>query len=493
MTSAGSVPRIAFRDITVDFGATRALDGVDFAIEGGEVVGLLGHNGAGKSTLVSIAAGVLRPSGGHLEIDGAPVMQPSPQTLARQGLTIVNQEPTLVATLSIYDNLFLGRADIPRRERAVRAAETLTKVGLEGLSPRTLVGELPTGQRQLVDVARGMMTGDVKVMFLDEPTAALGAAETERLHELIRELADAGAAVVYVSHRLPDILDVCTRIVVLNAGRVVTDEPASALTTRDLSVALAPGFEDLEQHTRAIEGEVALRIDGPSEMTFHCGEIVGVFGMAAGNQFRLMESVFGARQHQSVSSFVYELDGTAFAPKSPKAAIAAGVVMVPADREVDGLLRNLSARDNVLLPWFRAHAAMGTVWPSTGAAAYQDAREAMGIRGPEGAVPIAAFSGGNKQKHLLARWIYPHRPRVLLLNQPTQGVDIGAKNDIVRALRTLADEGVTIIVASSESDEIARMCSRSYVIHDVEAAEILSGPHMEEQLLSTLLELAGRQ
>lgn len=487
------MPRIAFTDITVDFGATRALDRVDISVEAGEVVGLLGHNGAGKSTLVSIAAGVLRPSGGLLEIDGTPVAHLSPQAVGRRGLTVVSQEPALVATLSIHDNLFLGHPDVPRRERAARAADVLAKVGLEGISPRTIVGELQTGQRQLVDVARGMILGGLKVMFLDEPTAALGAAETERLHTLIRELADGGVAVVYVSHRLPDVLSVCTRVVVLNSGRVVSDASASSLTVRDLSVALSPGFEDLELHAGTAEGEVALRVHGPSELTFRRGEIVGVFGMAAGAQFALMESVFGARQHHSVSSFGYELDGKRFAPGSPKAAIAAGVVMVPADREVDGLLRNLSARDNVLLPWFRAHATAGAVMPSTGGSAYQDAREAMSIRGPDGAAPIATFSGGNKQKHLLARWIYPHKPRVLLLNQPTQGVDVGAKNDIVKALRALADDGVTIIVASSESDEIARMCSRSYVLHELETAEVPSGPQMEEQLLSTLLELAGRQ
>ena len=187
----------------------------------------------------------------------------------------------------------------------------------------------------------------------------------------------------------------------------------------------------------------------------------------------------------------YTLDGAPFAPPSPAAAIRAGVFMSPADRESEGLLFNLSARENTLLPWMRRLSRVGWIGARTGAEAYGRARDAMKILGPSGAAPMGAFSGGNKQKHLLARWMFPAPPRVLLLNQPTQGVDIGAKNDIVRALRTLAASGVTVIIASSESDEIARMCDRSYIIYSDRAAEIPHGPDMEEELLRALLELAA--
>ncbi len=484
--------RIAFRGISVDFGATRALDNVEFAIEPGEVVGLLGHNGAGKSTLVSVAAGVLRPTAGFFELDGEAVAHATPHALSARGLTVVNQEPALVGTLSIRDNLFLGRSHIPRGERPERTVNALARVGLAHVSPHTLVAELSIGERQLVDLARGLVVGDVKVLFLDEPTAALGAAETENLHDLIREFSAAGTAVVYVSHRLPDILDVCTRAVVLNGGRVVWDTPTDTLTVAELSHALAPGFEELEAHVAEQSDEVALEVTGPSRMHFRRGEIVGLFGMAAGNQFKLLESLFGWKQHHVTERFRYALDGRPFAPTTPRAAIESGVMMVPADRERDGLLGNLSARENVLLPWFRTLTRFGAVMPSTGAAPYAAARAEMKVQGPDGFAPIGAFSGGNRQKHLLSRWIYPQQPRVLLLNQPTQGVDIGAKNDIVRALRGLADNGVTIVVASSESDEIARMCSRAYVIYDIAVSEIESGPQMEENLLGTLLDLAGR-
>lgn len=485
------MPRIAFQDVTVDFGATRALDGITFAIEPGEVVGLLGHNGAGKSTVINVAAGVIRPTGGHYEVDDEPVLHANPAAVAARGLTVVNQTPTLVNTLSVFDNLFLGRAHIARRDRRARAEAALDRVGLAGLSPATLVGALPVGQRQLVDLARGLVGGEMKVLFLDEPTAALGAAETKTLHDLIRSFAAEGTAVVYVSHRLPDILDVCTRVIVFNGGRLVMDEPSAQLGTRDLAVALAPDFADLEHHDHRHTGVETLGVNGALDLRFHAGEIVGMFGMAAGTQFAVLESIFGWRHHAMTDRLGYTLDGVPFAPSSPTAAISAGVFMSPADRESDGLLANLTARENTLLPWLRPLSRLGYIGSATGAEVYARSREAMSMQGPSGNAPIGAFSGGNKQKHLLGRWMFPRRPHVLLLNQPTQGVDIGAKNDIVRALRLLAEEGVTIIVASSESDEIARMCSRSYVIYADRAAEISSGPDMEEELLSSLLELAA--
>ncbi len=224
---------------------------------------------------------------------------------------------------------------------------------------------------------------------------------------------------------------------------------------------------------------------------FHEGEIVGLFGMAAGGQFAVLESVFGWRHEAVAGELSYTLDGRRFAPRHPAAAIAAGVFMSPADRESDGLVKNLTARENTLLPWLRGLSRFGWIGARTGEAPYRAARESLKMIGPGGGAAIGAFSGGNKQKHLLARWMFPRTPRVLLLNQPTQGVDIGAKNDIVRALRALAASGVTVVVASSESDEIARMCDRAYTIYSDRAAEIAHGPHMEEELLRSLLELAA--
>ncbi|MFT4220445.1 MAG: sugar ABC transporter ATP-binding protein [Microbacterium sp.] len=483
--------RISFHEVTVDFGATRALDNITFSLEPGEIVGLLGHNGAGKSTVINVAAGVLRPTSGSYSVDDQEVVHATPAAVSALGLTVVNQTPTLVGTLSVFDNLFLGRGSVPRRERKAIAEEALSRVGLADVPTDAIVSTLPVGQRQLVDLARGLVAGDMKILFLDEPTAALGASETETLHALIRSFAEEGTAVVYVSHRLPDILDVCKRIVVFNGGRLVMDQPTENLGIRDLALALAPDFTDLESHDAAPHGDEVLGVSGPLDMHFHSGEIVGLFGMAAGTQFTVLESVFGWQHHGLAGRLKYTVDGKPFQPSSPGVAIAAGVFMSPADRESDGLLSNLTARENTLLPWLRGLSRLGYIGASTGKQVYEDARTAMSMHGPDGGAPIGAFSGGNKQKHLLSRWMFPRKPRVLLLNQPTQGVDIGAKNDIVRALRRLAEDGVTVIVASSESDEIARMCNRSYVIYADRAAEIPSGPDMEEELLHSLLELAA--
>lgn len=483
--------RIAFRGVTVDFGATRALDDITFSLEPGEIVGLLGHNGAGKSTVINVAAGIVPTTSGSYDLDGEPVASPTPAGVAALGVTVVSQEPALVGTLSVLDNLFLGQVHVPRRSRRDIARRALARVGLPDIDVNTIVAVLPVGQRQLIDLARGLVRGDMKVLFLDEPTAALGAAETQTLHELIRSFAADGTTIVYVSHRLPDILDICTRVVVFNAGRLVRDQPAAELGVRDLAVALAPDFTDLEDHDAPPAGPIILRCSGPLELTFRQGEIVGLFGMAAGGQFAILESIFGWRHRLVAEDLSYTLDGADFAPRSPGAAIAAGVFMSPADRESDGLLFTLTARENTLLPWLRTLSRAGYIGARTGAEQYETARAAMKMIGPSGAAPMGAFSGGNKQKHLLSRWMFVTQPRVLLLNQPTQGVDIGAKNDIVRALRGLADAGVAIIVASSESDEIARMCTRAYTIYSDRAAEVFRSADMEEELLRSLLELAA--
>lgn len=482
--------RLSLRAVTVDFGATRALDQVDLDVAAGEIVGLLGHNGAGKSTLINVAGGVYQPTSGEYRVDGEAVTAATPAGVAALGVTIVSQRPGLVGTLSVLDNMFLGRT-IRRRDRRELALAALARVGIAGIPLSTPVGDLPVGHQQLVDLARGLVGGDIKVLFLDEPTAALGAAETIVLHNLIREFAANGTAVVYVSHRLPDILDVCSRVMILNGGKVVRESPAASVSVADLARALAPDFEEVADHEPKSGGVETLRIIGSSDMVFHAGEIVGIFGMAAGRQFMLLEHLFGWGIHPSTASTQFVVDNREFIPSNPADAIRAGLHMVPADRESDGLLLNMNARENVILPWARSLTRWRTLTAGTGSDAYSEGRKAMRIQGPDGESPIATFSGGNRQKHLLARWMFPRQPHLLLLNQPTQGVDIGAKNDIVRSIRELSDRGATIIVASSESDEIARMCHRSYIVYGDSVAHVSHSPHMEEELLGSLLELAA--
>ncbi|WP_051208001.1 ATP-binding cassette domain-containing protein [Propionicicella superfundia] len=491
----GTPPRIAFADVSKYFGATVALDGVTFEVAPGEIVGLLGHNGAGKSTLINVASGALQPSTGRMLLDGRFMDSPSPAAMAEAGLCVVSQVPALIPGISILDNLFLGdKRRSTRAQRIERAHAALTEVGLGHLSLRTIASQLSVGERQLVDLARGLVRGDIRILLLDEPTAALGLPETANLHRLVRGFAASGTAVVYVSHRLPDIMDICSRAVVLNAGAVVLDASMDGLSLDDLAAALAPGFTKAES-TTATPGEIVLGVHDPDpdglELEFRAGEVVGIFGMAAGIEFDILTAAFGLGRNRKTTGLTFDLHGRPFTPRSPRQAIRAGVHLVPADRETDGLAHNLSARDNVMLPWFGSYARAGAIGRTTGVAAYEEGRTLFNVQGPPGTHSIDEFSGGNRQKHLIARWTLPRRPELLLLLQPTQGVDVGGKNDIIRAVQEYAAQGMCVVVASSESDEIMRMCHRAYVVYGHRHALIPAGADMEGQLLSTLLALAG--
>lgn len=487
---ADDLARIQFDGVTVDFGATRALDDIRFSIRPGEIVGLLGHNGAGKSTLFNVTTGVIGATRGAFSVDGSRIEgRLTPRQAANLGITVIHQEPALAPNLSVLENLFLARDLPPARDRERIAREALAAVGAN-LPLDMPVETLSLGQRQLVDLARGMLSGEMKVLMLDEPTAALGKAETDSLHTLIRDFAARGVSVIYVSHRLPDILEVCTRIIVLRGGRLVVDDAASAFSPAKLAEALVPDLRSLD-FTHVEPGAVRLSVNHAGHtITARAGEVVGLFGMAGGEQFELAAQLAGCGQH-AVS---YELDGARVRFTSPRQSIRAGVAFVPPDRDTEGLIGSESAIDNVLLPWLGKLGAGGW-WVSsrTGAEVYEHARKALDIRGPAGDAEVSQFSGGNRQKHLLARWLYPAEPKVLILAQPTQGVDVGAKLDIVEAARAAAHAGAAVIVASSESDEIASMSDRSYTLLGDRLSETPRSPTFNEDLLASLLTLAELQ
>lgn len=483
--AGSSTHRLELREITVDYGATRALARVTADIAPGEIVGLLGHNGAGKSTLFNVLAGVVRATSGSFMLDGDEVPSGiTPREVSSLGIAILHQEPALASNLTVFENLWLAQPASRGVDRRRAAVDALARVGAD-LDLDLPVASLSLGQRQLVGLARGLLGRDMRVLLLDEPTAALGKHETEALHRLIRRFADEGVTVIYVSHRLPDILSVCERIMILSGGRLVADEPASAFTPKRLARALAPDLVAAEQ-TPAEVGDVGLAVPyAGRRLQVRTGEVVGLFGMAAGEQFRLVEQLFGMHGRSA-----YELHGDQVEVAAPRQAIRRGVHLVPADREKDGLISGLSAAENVFLPWYSVGGSGWWIDERSGTAAYDTARAELNIMGPARSEPIDGFSGGNRQKHLLARWMFAERPRVLLLAQPTQGVDVGAKADIVRAVRELAAGGATVVVASAESDEIASMCDRAYVLLGGRVSELDRTPDFDERLLASLLDLA---
>jgi ABC-type sugar transport system ATPase subunit len=484
----GGSALLRLEGIHVVFGGTTALVDETFEVRPGEIVGLLGHNGAGKSTLVNVASGAVRPQRGTMIVDDRLVaLRGDPHGMEQSGIKVIHQEPALADNLSIYDNITLGRDEesLPRGRRRKRAREALALLG-STLDVDRPVGSLEFGEKQIVDLARALSTS-LRVLFLDEPTGALGQKEADRLHDLLRTLAAQDRGIVYISHRLRDILSVCTRLVVLRGGRVVLDRPASGFGLAELSEALAPGLKQIERREHALNGErPTLSLAWHNQrLEFAPGEITGLFGMAAGPQFRLCEALFGVR-----GQIEADLDGVRFAPRSPRDAIANGVYYVSANRDRDGLLSAMSALDNLLLPWLDRHRKFGIFSHSKAAVVYDRARRALNIRGGHMDAPAGALSGGNRQKLVVGRWLYGDRPKALLLSQPTQGVDVGARTDIAVALRRLAEEGVAILVASSEADEIALLCDRSFICEGQRWVISKRGRDWEERLLQGLVRQA---
>lgn len=481
-----AVPAIEFQSVSVSFGPIVALNSVSFSVERGEIVGLLGHNGAGKSSVVNVATGAVPLSSGRVVIAGsASPKSLTPRLAGRLGIGVVHQEPALAQNLSVYDNMFLGRESEGSRSQKLAVAVGALEAVKFGAPPGTRVADLKMGERQLLDIGRSMLGSDLKVLFLDEPTAALGKSETDKLHEIIRMLSEAGTAVIYVSHRLRDIEEICTRFVVLRDGEKVADEPIANLTPKLLARTLTAGDgSGAESPALPLKYKrVKPILSSQMGMQFGEGEIVGLFGMAAGEQFTFLGSLFGISPTVGVS-----LDGKPFHPKSPRHSISLGFFMVQADRENDSILGNLTAAENVVLPWQSNLQGKFGIDGNKVGQVYAKSREIFSVHGPAGSAPIGAFSGGNRQKHVLARWLVPADPRVLLLAQPTQGVDEASKADIREVLRRYAAQGLTILIASAESDEVARVCDRAYVIGGGGAREVAGGPNFEERLMEKLLQ-----
>ena len=477
-------------DVHVAFGGNIALADVSFEIRPGEIVGLLGHNGAGKSTLVNVATGALSPQRGTMEVKGKSVaLRGNPRDMERAGIKVIHQEPALSDILSIADNITLGRPEekfSPRKRRQI-AKDALALLG-STMDVDQLVSALAFGEKQIVDLARVLST-HLHVLFLDEPTGALGQHEADRLHDLLRQLASEGHGIVYVSHRLRDILAVCTRLVVLRGGHVVLDRPAAGFSVAELSAALVPEVQVIEHiPVSTAQDETVLSVDwlDGQSFRFERGAIIGLFGMAAGPQFAFLEALYGLGAQVEA-----EVEGRRYNPHSPRDAIRRGVYYVSANRERDGLLADMSALDNLVLPWMDDHTTLLAFSRAKAANVYSRAREDLNVEGGHMDAPIVALSGGNRQKLVVGRWLFGQQPKVLLLSQPTQGVDVGARVDIARALRRLTNAGVVVLIASSESDEIELLCDRAYVCEGESWQAFPRSADWSERLLEALIRRAA--
>jgi ribose transport system ATP-binding protein len=471
-------PRLVMQGITKSFGDVNVLRGVDLNLAPGEIHGLVGQNGAGKSTLMRILAGGYADYGGSVEIDGAPVRLGSPREAARHGVAVIYQEFSLVPQLSVADNIMLGAepGKVTFRGKAVRrtAAGLLETVGLaDGIPLDAEVGTLSAAVRQRVEIAKAL-TRNARVLVLDEPTARLAGPDREQLFTLMRRIAADGTALIFISHFLEEVLDATTRLTVLRDGTVVEAGDTSGFDAVSLSTAML-GHQLVAAEAGAAHSAAASRPDSPvllsgtalsggrqvHDVSFaiHSGDVVGLAGLVGSGRSTLAQMLVGA---VPARDGVLEVRGKAVRLRSPRAALRAGVALVPEDRRVQGLVGTSPASENVALMAL----VTGRVGTVGGRGLRQMARKAiteLEVRPPNAELSAAAFSGGNQQKLMLARAILA-QPDVLIVDQPTAGVDVGTKAQIHKIIRDMAESGKGVLVISDDIDELLAVSDRLMVM-----------------------------
>ncbi|MEJ0011670.1 MAG: sugar ABC transporter ATP-binding protein [Bauldia sp.] len=473
-----STPRIKLTAISKAFAGVRALDNVDFALYPGEVHALLGENGAGKSTLIKIMTGAVMADLGDIVLDGKTVTVGSPGAARALGISTVYQEVNLVPTMSVTKNVTLGRE--PRRLGLIswRAAKARTRQRLARLTLDINVdkplGSYSVAIQQLIAIARAL-EDDTRVLVLDEPTASLDAHETKMLFAIIRDLKAQGIAIVFISHFIDQVYEIADRISVLRNGRLVGTAPTAEMPRLKLiSLMLGRELERIEQ--RRASGKVApggapvlaaaglgrRRSIEPFDLTLHAGEVVGLAGLLGSGRTETAKLIFGVTRPDAGR---LEVEGVTVTFHSPRQSIRRGIAFCPEDRKAEGLFLELSVRENIMLALQTKRGWLRQLSRDEQERLAQEMIKALAIATPDAEKPVGQLSGGNQQKVVLARALVS-RPRILVLDEPTRGIDVGAHADVVTLIRKLCAEGLALLVASSELDEIVAVSDRIAVLRD---------------------------
>ncbi|WP_149180195.1 ATP-binding cassette domain-containing protein [Streptomyces sp. TRM49041] len=455
------------------FGSTTVLDGVSLSLRRGEVLGLLGENGAGKSTCVKILAGVYRPDRGVVRVGDRDLTFHSPADARRHGIAVVHQHPGLFGDLSIAENIYAGRLPLTRAGAVDfalmrrEAARWLSMLGLER-DPSLPVSSLSTSEQQMVEIARAL-AGDADVLILDEPTAALSAGEVATLENVIRRLRERGVAMMFVGHRMEEIFRICDRLAILRDGRLLQTVRSADITQRD-AVALMVGREltDLYPERDVMLGEPVLHVTGLSrqgdfdgiDLSVRAGEIVGLAGLVGSGRTELARVLFGVHRQDAG---VIHLDGEPVALRSVADALSRGIAYVSEDRRGQSVIEDFSVLENATLPVIDKASRFGLVLRHAQLALVSGPLARMKLRSAGFDQPVGALSGGNQQKIVLAKWLAV-QPRLLILDEPTQGIDIGAKAEVHRIINSLAEKGMAIILISSDLPELLGMSDRVLVM-----------------------------
>lgn len=478
---------LAAAGITKTFGNHTALDGVDIAFHRGEVHALLGENGAGKSTLIKILTGAYIPDGGTISVDGEAVSFTTPQQAQVAGIGTVYQEVNLLPNMTVVDNLFIGRQPtnrfglVDKRRMEREARDILLTYGLD-IDVKAELSTFSVAVQQIIAIARAVELSG-KVLILDEPTASLDRSEVEKLFGIVRQLRDRGLAIVFITHFLDQVFELSDRVTVLRNGRLVGTQAIASLDRTSL-VRMMLGKDLAFHHPDVLgeEGEVGetlMEFEGfglsnsvqPFDLKIHRGEVVGVAGLLGSGRTEMARLMFGIDQADSGS---LKIDGAARQVRNPREAVELGFGFCPEDRKIDGIFGDLSVRENIViamqarLGWFKALNRDEQLEIAG------NFIEALDIRTASAELPVKLLSGGNQQKVILARWLATD-PRFLILDEPTRGIDVGAHAEIVRMISRLREDGLALVVISSELDEIVSYSSRVVVMRDRKMVAELHG------------------
>jgi rhamnose transport system ATP-binding protein len=482
----GPVPLLSIRGLSKSFGAVAALRDVSLDLHAGEVHALVGENGAGKSTLVKILAGVYEPDAGGLRLAGEPLVRSGPAGARAAGIAVIYQEPTLFPDLSVAENIFIGRhprrggvagiGKTPLRLRLIdragmrrQAADLFIRLGVH-LDPDRPARGLSIADQQLVEIAKAL-SFEAKVLVMDEPTAALSPVEVERLFAVVRAVRESGTAVLFISHRFDEVFALCQRITVMRDGRWISTDPIGELDVDKVvrrmvgrEVSQLYPKEETEARQVVLEVRGLTRYGVFSDVTFSLrgGEIVALAGLVGAGRSEVVRAVFGVDRYDAGEVLV---DGGRLARGRPPAAMAAGLALVPEDRRQQGLVMELSVERNATLTRRWALARSGLLGRRAERRAASSWIQKLQVKAGRLTDPVSTLSGGNQQKLVLAKWLST-APRVLIVDEPTRGIDIGTKAEVHRLLCELAAAGVAILMVSSELPEVLGMADRVLVMHE---------------------------
>ena len=484
--------------VSKTFPGVKALDDVSLTLRRGEVLALVGENGAGKSTLTKILSGIHRadPGSGAIVLDGNEVEFPNSHEAKAHGLVTIYQELSLVPGLTVAENIFLG--NLPRTKRGLidwktlnqRAHEIMSELGLE-IQPTEIVGNISISRQQMVEIARAHSQG-TKIIIFDEPTSSLTENEKDILFENIRRLKEKGVAIIYITHKMDEVFEISDRVAVLRDGKNSGGlDTAEAKLDDIIHLMIGRVVDDYFHKNAAEKGEEVLRVEGLTKhglfedinLSVRAGEVVGLYGLVGAGRSEVAETVFGGRSSDAGTIYV---NGRPVRIRSTKDAVAAGMGFVPEDRKEQGLILQMTCRDNTSiakLPWINS---LGFVDRSAERSIFDEYKDKLSISTPSPTQRVIKLSGGNQQKIVIAKWMSLN-PRVLILDEPTRGIDVGSKAEIHKLIARLAESGIAVLVISSEMPEIMGVSDRIVAMREGRVTGVFSGDEITEENLITAI------